>query len=92
MMVRDFTIISLSTLAKDGWARGRPRNYCWGMTGTESKNHSENVVRLCMKEPATNGFIIIDFSYSRLQALHENNLDVAAVSELTAQGVDKDVV
>ena len=39
-----------------------------------------------MEQPATNGYRFIDFSCIRLQALHEDNLDVAAVSELTARG------
>jgi len=45
-----------------------------------------------MEQPATNGYRFIDFSCIGLQALHEDNLDVAAVSELTAEGNDKDVV
>jgi hypothetical protein len=41
---------------------------------------------------AANGYIIPDISCIRLQALHESNLDVVAVSELTALGNEIDVV
>ena len=45
-----------------------------------------------MEELVANGYIIPDISYIWLQALHESNLDVAAVSELTTQGNEIDVV
>jgi len=45
-----------------------------------------------MEELAANGYIVPDFSCIRVQALYEGNPDVIAVSELTAQGNDIDVV
>jgi hypothetical protein len=52
-----------------------------------------NALRICMEEVASNGYMIFFYFSSILcQALYEGNLDVAAVSELTAKGNDTYVV
>jgi hypothetical protein len=74
-------------------AREGRKTFIMGRSPSYQITAEKNIVKACMKAPATNRYYILDFSFVRQQALHEDNLDATTVSEkISQQHIKNDMI